>query len=420
MLSQAAYECEYVFSKVNSKNVTTTWPGWSDPGTDSGTDSVVALQPSGGEQCGQSLRLRGVGTQNYICAAGSWVLSEPMATLHQYATDNTVQSEVAGFHYFSRTADCKMNQTTGVNTCTAGGGAGWKLGSDCGLTSCATVSETFSGSAVVGNAAQAEAISWLLVSGAGTGADLGKAKWLQRLETLGGVPSVATYPTATTPTVWGDTQVGCTKEGEQLNVPYECDYIFASCGVDAPVSKPAYKAVTAHPVATTGVALPSGQDQVVFTHGVGTQNYYCGNSSSGWAWTLMNPRAWLHNWVGDGSTFEVAVSGYHYFNTVGSVAGMTKGGAPGWSLGRDCGIDSCNTTTDMWTGSLVQKAAQAGAIAWLLVEDVTSSGPTLGGATYLQRLATVAGSASPTCSAANGGETYQVRSTGLPGAWHIA
>jgi len=294
------------------------------------------------------------------------------------------------------------------------------------LTGCDVVEEEFTGSQLVQSAAQSGTIAWLLVQGAATNSSrgiLGKAQYLQRVETMGGAPTVNTYPLVSEQAPWPtDAKIECTQEGEMLNVPYQCDYIFSYCGGDAPLSKPPYPTIVEdREVSQDGVSLPISNGaravQSVFTRGVGTQNYYCQDDNGVYAWKLMEPRAWLHNYM-EGSTrrMDKMVNGYHFFGSVGQPAAPgspgTGGGAPGWALGSGCNVDHCaGHESDTFTGSLIRSASQAaGTIAWLLVGKSASSGTALGGASHLQRLATISGAvpSSVICDSTTVGKTYQM------------
>jgi hypothetical protein len=115
-----------------------------------------------------------------------------MATLHHYASEQEIDVEIVGYHYFNRPADCPSG------SCTAGGSPGWKLGKGCTMTGCDMVDETFTGSSLTAkvDSPNADSVAWLLVNGGVAASNssgiLHQTTYLQRLDTMGGAPTVAT------------------------------------------------------------------------------------------------------------------------------------------------------------------------------------------------------------------------------------
>eukprot|EP00211_Chloroparvula_japonica_P015029 CAMPEP_0119125388 /NCGR_PEP_ID=MMETSP1310-20130426/4678_1 /TAXON_ID=464262 /ORGANISM="Genus nov. species nov., Strain RCC2339" /LENGTH=259 /DNA_ID=CAMNT_0007115449 /DNA_START=111 /DNA_END=890 /DNA_ORIENTATION=- len=177
--------------------------------------------------CRQYRRLRGIGTQNYICKAVgdsgpttySWQLEQPFAYLHEYLDDGIttfISTEIAGFHSF-------MTPAT-VNS--PASGPAWSLGVNCDIDSCDAVTQTWIGAGVVSSEDRSGFgnIAWLKVNRdddetVESPGQLSQADFLQRLDTINGLP----------PTI---DEVPCNIDllGTQYGSPYECDYIFSVCG----------------------------------------------------------------------------------------------------------------------------------------------------------------------------------------------
>lgn len=131
--------------------------------------------------------------------------------------------------------------------------------------------------------------------------------------------------------------------------------------------------------------VPPGQVAFLEGHGVGTQNYICLPSGSGFAWTLFTPEATLFD--DHGKQLTTHFFSPNPFEEKSPVRAT-------WEDSRD--------TSTVW-GQVIQPSSDPnfvalGAIPWLLIKVVgAQSGPfwgdTLTDATYIQRLSTRGGSA---------------------------
>ncbi len=144
--------------------------------------------------------------------------------------------------------------------------------------------------------------------------------------------------------------------------------------------------VTPPPV-PADIEVPEGNEAFLVGHAVGTQNYVCLPSGSGFAWTLFTPQANLFN--DRGRQIQT-----HFFSPNPFEGGTVRAT---WQDSRD--------TSLVWgraAGSSSDPNFVApGAIPWLRVEAVDSQeGPTGGneltGTTYIQRLNTTGGAAPST------------------------
>jgi hypothetical protein len=120
-------------------------------------------------------------------------------------------------------------------------------------------------------------------------------------------------------------------------------------------------------------------------HGVGTQNYVCLPSGTGFAWSLFTPEATL--FVNDERQLTT-----HFFGPNPDEGGTVRAA---WQHSRD--------TSTVWAKLLhaSSDAAAPNAIAWLLLEVTgrragPDGGDTLTAAKFVQRLATVGGAAPAT------------------------
>lgn len=142
--------------------------------------------------------------------------------------------------------------------------------------------------------------------------------------------------------------------------------------------------VTPPPV-PANIQVPSGNTAYFVGHAVGTQDYVCLPSSTGFKFTLFTPQATLFN----DREKQLAT---HYFSPNPYEAGKTRAT---WQA-RD--------TSTIW-GSVEDTSSdpnfvQPGAIAWLRLKVVgaqegPSGGDTLTETTYVQRLNTTGGVAPP-------------------------
>jgi hypothetical protein len=146
------------------------------------------------------------------------------------------------------------------------------------------------------------------------------------------------------------------------------------------------QSVTPPPVPAS-LEVPEGNEAFLLGRGVGTQNYECqpANSIGKVAWTLFTPQATLFSDQQDQLTT-------HFFSpnpVEGDIVRAT------WQDSRD--------TSTVWARAIASVADPnaSGAIAWVLLQVAgTAAGPTgghtLSGATFIQRVNTVGGSAPAT------------------------
>jgi hypothetical protein len=136
------------------------------------------------------------------------------------------------------------------------------------------------------------------------------------------------------------------------------------------------------------IQVPAGNEAFLKGHGVGTQNYICLPSGSGFAWTLFTPQATLFDDRGKQITT-------HYFSPNPIEQGTVR---PTWQHSRDTGT--------VWGALMGDPSSdpnfvERGAIPWLLLKVVGAQdgpfwGDTLAATTFIQRLNTHGGSAPAT------------------------
>jgi Protein of unknown function (DUF3455) len=153
------------------------------------------------------------------------------------------------------------------------------------------------------------------------------------------------------------------------------------------------------PTVPGDLEVPPGNKAFRVGHGVGTQNYICLPSSTGFAFTLFTPEATLFN-PRDGQQVIT-----HYFSPNNNPFDPADKGVirVTWEDSRDSSI--------VW-GAVEKSSTDAnfvapGAVAWLKVKAVgAQDGPTggdrLSGTTFIQRVNTAGGIAPPTGCAKSG------------------
>jgi Protein of unknown function (DUF3455) len=143
----------------------------------------------------------------------------------------------------------------------------------------------------------------------------------------------------------------------------------------------------APPPVPANIEVPAGNEAFLVGHAVGTQNYVCLPSGSGFAWTLFTPQANLFN------DRERQIQ-THFFSPNSFEGGTVRAT---WQDSRD--------TSTVWgraiASSLDPDFVAQNAIPWLLVEVVgAEEGPKGGdeliGTTFIQRLNTTGGAAPST------------------------
>jgi hypothetical protein len=144
------------------------------------------------------------------------------------------------------------------------------------------------------------------------------------------------------------------------------------------------------PAVPTTIEVPADQRLFLAGHAIGTQNYICLPSGSGFAWTLFGPQATLfHNDARQIMT--------HFLSPNPEEAGTLRAT---WQHSVD--------TSAVWARAIAMSSdagfVASGAIPWLLLEVVGAEGGPTGGrkltvTTYIQRLNTAGGVAPATgCS----------------------
>jgi hypothetical protein len=144
--------------------------------------------------------------------------------------------------------------------------------------------------------------------------------------------------------------------------------------------------VTVPPVPAS-IEVPDGPKAFLTGHAVGTQNYICLPSGSGFAWTLFGPQATLFK----GNSTQLMT---HFLSP-----NPVEGGTPRatWQHSKD--------TSAVWAAAIASSSdpdfVAPGAIPWLLLTVMGAQpGPTggdqLGEVTFIQRLNTAGGLAPST------------------------
>ena len=153
------------------------------------------------------------------------------------------------------------------------------------------------------------------------------------------------------------------------------------------------------PSVPNGIEVDAGNKVFLVGHGVGTQNYVCQPSGTGFAFTLFTPEATLFN---HGDKQQVTT---HYFSPNDNPFDPADKGVirATWEHSRD--------SSTVWAQAIQQSTdahfVAAGAIPWVKLKVVgAQNGPTggdrLSGATFIQRLNTIGGSAPSTGCAVSG------------------
>ena len=163
---------------------------------------------------------------------------------------------------------------------------------------------------------------------------------------------------------------------------------------------PAFADTLTPPPVPPDLEAPAGNTVFLKGNAVGTQNYICLPSGSGFAWTFFGPQATLFftlSWFGKEVRQQIIT---HFLSTNPFEAGTPN--RPTWQSSFD--------TSAVWGSQVASstdpKFVAAGAIPWLLLQVAGAQrGPTGGGtliqATFVQRLNTSGGVAPSTgCSQA--------------------
>jgi len=157
------------------------------------------------------------------------------------------------------------------------------------------------------------------------------------------------------------------------------------------LARPAHAERVTPPPVPAGLGADAGSRAFLVGHAVGTQNYVCLPSGSGFAWNLFTPEATLFS----GSGKQLIT---HFFSPNPDENDTVRAA---WQHSRD--------TSTVWaklkTASSDADFVELGAIPWLLLdvvgaEEGPQGGDALGRTTQIQRLNTFGGAAPPTgCSA---------------------
>jgi len=141
---------------------------------------------------------------------------------------------------------------------------------------------------------------------------------------------------------------------------------------------PAHADHVTPPAVPVAIQVPGGNKAFLKGAAVGTQDYICLPSGSGFAWTLFGPQATLFD-----EHDEQIITHFLSPNPV-------ENGRPRvtWQDSRD--------TSEVWGMAIASVSVEPGAIPWLLVEVVgAQDGPTggdeLSDTTFVQRLNTAGG-----------------------------
>jgi hypothetical protein len=148
------------------------------------------------------------------------------------------------------------------------------------------------------------------------------------------------------------------------------------------VQQPAHAERVIPPDVPSDIQAPVGNRAFRVGHAVGTQNYICQETASGFAWVLVGPQATLFN-DDDGQIIT------HFLSPNPVEAGMPRAT---WQHSRD--------TSSVWAVA-ISNAPVTGTIPWLLLRVVgAQEGPDGGNrltkTTYIHRLNTVGGVAPAT------------------------
>jgi hypothetical protein len=163
------------------------------------------------------------------------------------------------------------------------------------------------------------------------------------------------------------------------------------------LGQPAFAETLTMPPVPLAIQVPAGNTPFLEGHALGTQNYVCLPSASGFSWTFFGPQATLFVTLGFGHSHIQQQITTHFLSPNPDESGTAR---PTWQSSLD--------TSAVWgrsvASSIDSNFVAPGAIPWLLLQVVGAEpGPT-GGAflmqtTFLQRLNTSGGMAPSTgCS----------------------
>jgi len=146
--------------------------------------------------------------------------------------------------------------------------------------------------------------------------------------------------------------------------------------------QPAHADKVTPPPVPNNIQVPAGNKAFLEGHAIGTQNYICLPSGSGFAWTLFGPQATLF----DHSDKQVIT---HFLSPNPDESDMLR---PVWQHSKD--------TSAIWAMAIEPSSDPAfvepGAIPWLLLQEVGAQDGSTGShklseTTFIQRLNTSGG-----------------------------
>ena len=166
-------------------------------------------------------------------------------------------------------------------------------------------------------------------------------------------------------------------------LPFACSTALA-VAFTVSLPRPAHAERVTPPPVPAGIEVPAGNRAFLVGHAVGSQNYVCLPSGSGFAWTLFTPQATLFTSHG-----RQLIT--HFFSP-NPFEGQTI--RPAWQHSRD--------TSTVWARLFAPPSSDSafvrpGAIPWLVLEVVPPpDGPRGGGGalsatSYIQRVNTSGG-----------------------------
>jgi hypothetical protein len=302
---------------------------------------------------GATVKLHGhaLGVQIYTCTASAATSPDGGASADAGATT---------YAWVLKAPEAKLYDASGTQVGTHGAGPSWTW-RDGSVANGAKVAEAA--------APAADAISWLLLrvastSGAGL---LSDATYVQRLNTAGGRAPATGCDASTV--------------GTDTRADYSADYYFYAGGG-------ASTWLTA-PGVPSDIAVPADVKLAVHDHAIGMQIYNCAASggadagaSTTYAWTFKAPDALLYDMT---------------FAPVGS-----HGAGPSWTASDGSSVVAPQIAR--------VDAPQAGAIPWLLLKELSTTGPGLfSEIAFVQRVNTWGGVAPATgCDASTANTLVRV------------
>ena len=172
--------------------------------------------------------------------------------------------------------------------------------------------------------------------------------------------------------------------------------------------QPAGAAIVTPPSVPQNLEVPAGNTAFLVGHAVGTQNYICLPSGSGFAYTLFTPEATLFKFADDTNQLIT-----HYFSpNLSPIPPELSNTIRATWQSRDTSTiwAKVNLNPDGSTGlSTDPRFVEKGAVAWLTLQvvgaqDGPTGGDTLSNTTFVQRLSTSGGLAPTDCASGTVGK----------------